>query len=76
MSVSLIELGPKVRVNVPAGCRVKISPFAVTNQKRASDWYSMPVISDDVADASGDQIDAAEALGTAIPSATAATSVA
>jgi len=42
MSVSLIELGPKVRVNVPAGCRVKISPFAVTNQKRASDWYSMP----------------------------------
>ena len=76
MSVSLIELGPKVRVNVPAGCLVKISPFAVTNQKRASDWYSMPVISDDVPDAIGDQIDAPDAAGATMPSTTAATSAA
>jgi hypothetical protein len=76
MSVSLIELGPKVRVNDPPACRVKISPFAVTNQKRASDWYSMPVISADVPEAIGDQIDAAEALDATMPSATAATSAA
>ncbi len=74
MSVSRIELGPKVRVNDPLGCRVKISPFAVTNQKRASDWYSIPVISEEVPEAMGDQIDAACAFGAAMPIANAATS--